>query len=72
MEGKKRELAPWLEKINEKQSAIDVAQSEYKLLKEKIDLIKQDLKQAEIDVASLQEKRQTKVISWYYPDVITI
>ena len=63
IEERQRELAPWLEKINAKQSAIDVAQSEYNLLEEKIDSIKQNLEQAEIKAASLQEMRRTKVLS---------
>jgi hypothetical protein len=38
--------------INEKQSAIDIARSEYNFLKEKIDSIKQDLEQEE-EIVSL-------------------
>jgi structural maintenance of chromosome 4 len=63
IEEKRRELSPWLEKINEKQSVIDVAQSEYNFLKKKIDAIKQDLKQAEEENGSLQETYRTKVLS---------
>ena len=63
IEEKQRELVPWSEKINAKQSAIDVAQSEYNFLKEKIDSVNQDLKQAEEEIVSLQETRQTKVLS---------
>ena len=54
---------PWSEKINAKQSSIDVAQSEYNFLREKIDSINQDLKKAEEEIVSLQETRQTKVLS---------
>ncbi|CAH1763935.1 4678_t:CDS:10 [Entrophospora sp. SA101] len=60
MEQKKRELAPWTESINEKQSAIDVAQSEYNLLKEKNDSIEEALKQSENDLSSLSQTKISK------------
>lgn len=63
IEEKQRELSPWSEKINAKQSAIDVSQSEYNFLKEKIDSTRKDLEQAEETIASLQETHRTKVLS---------
>ncbi|CAG8612197.1 4534_t:CDS:2 [Funneliformis caledonium] len=49
------ELAPWLEKINARQSLIDVNQSVYK----KFDSIKQDLKQTE-DAVMIRESCRKK------------
>ncbi|CAG8593870.1 23808_t:CDS:10, partial [Gigaspora rosea] len=60
IEEKQRELAPWTEKINSKQSAIDVAQSEHNILKEKMDSTKRALDQAENDVVSLEDTRRSK------------
>ncbi|CAG8551171.1 4572_t:CDS:10, partial [Dentiscutata erythropus] len=60
IEEKQRELAPWTEKINSKQSAIDVARSEHNILKEKMDSTKLALNQAEEDVVSLEETRRSK------------
>ncbi|CAG8620098.1 5328_t:CDS:10, partial [Cetraspora pellucida] len=60
IEEKQRELAPWTEKINLKQSAIDVAHSEHSILKEKMDSTKRALEQAENEIASLEDTRRSK------------
>ncbi|CAG8544867.1 13952_t:CDS:10, partial [Acaulospora colombiana] len=60
IEEKQRELSPWIEKINSKQSAIDVTQSEYNILNDKVNSLRHNLEQAEKDVVSLGEARRSK------------
>ncbi|RHZ78261.1 hypothetical protein Glove_166g207 [Diversispora epigaea] len=60
IEEKQKELSPWIEKINSKQSAIDVTQSEYNIINEKINSIKRNLEQAEKGIVSLEETRNSK------------
>ncbi|CAG8713174.1 2890_t:CDS:2, partial [Funneliformis caledonium] len=57
---KQKELAPLLEKINATQSLIDVNQSEYNILKEKVDPIKQ--KQADEDAVTFRESCRKSII----------
>ncbi|KND02295.1 uncharacterized protein SPPG_02770 [Spizellomyces punctatus DAOM BR117] len=54
IEKKQEELAPWMEKINEKQAALDVASSERELLEQKITSSKTALKEAEQKVVELR------------------
>ena len=56
IEGKRNELLSLLDKIIANQSAIDITQLEYSIFKKRINLLKQDLKQAEKNV-SLHEMR---------------
>ncbi|KAK8849453.1 hypothetical protein IAR55_004786 [Kwoniella newhampshirensis] len=55
IEAKQRELEPWTAKISEKQSAIDVAQSERDLLAQKATGIQEALAEAKANLQSLKE-----------------
>lgn len=57
---KQKSLEPWNEKINEKQSAVAVAQSELDILREKSNAGAVALKEAQEKIASIEETRATK------------
>ncbi len=61
IEVKQRELEPWAAKISEKKSAIDVAESERKVLATKATALEQGLEQAKSDLAGLKENEGSKV-----------
>lgn len=60
IESKQRELEPWTTKINEKQSAIDVAQSERDLLQQKASGAQDALEEARNALENLQSGGQGK------------
>ncbi|KAG9294199.1 hypothetical protein G9A89_021558 [Geosiphon pyriformis] len=60
IEEKQKELVPWNEKINSKQSNIDVLQSEYDILKDKTQSIKAALEKSEQEILTLEETRKEK------------
>jgi len=61
---RQKELAPWLEKINSKQSTIDLKKSEYNILKEKSDKVEESIATAKKTLGelmfSLDEKNSYK------------
>lgn len=59
--GKQAELAPWLEKIAIEQSAIDVAQSEYDILFERVNANEKALAAANSSMEELMEEIKSKV-----------
>jgi hypothetical protein len=61
IEVKQRELEPWAAKISEKKSAIDVAESERKVLATKASAMEQGLAQAKVDLANLTANEAGKV-----------
>ncbi|KAL9550547.1 hypothetical protein MBANPS3_004670 [Mucor bainieri] len=56
----KQKLAPWTEKINEKQKAIDVKRSESEILAEKIASGEKAVQSAQLQVAKLKESIRAK------------
>ncbi|KLT44076.1 hypothetical protein CC85DRAFT_311309 [Cutaneotrichosporon oleaginosum] len=60
IEAKQRELEPWTAKISEKQSAIDVAQSERDLLAQKATSAQTALEEAEQNIQAIKEGDQAK------------
>jgi structural maintenance of chromosome 4 len=60
IEAKQRELEPWTAKISEKQSAIDVAQSERDLLAQKATSAQIALEEAEQNIQAIKEGDQAK------------
>ncbi|CAG8530560.1 4925_t:CDS:10 [Paraglomus occultum] len=60
IEQQQKNLAPWIEQINNIQSQIDVAQSEYDIIKNKHVSMKSALEQAEQNVVELEESRKAK------------
>lgn len=58
---KQKSLEPWTAKINEKQSAIALAQSELDIIREKENAGAKGIAEAEAKIATLQESKQTKV-----------
>lgn len=60
IEAKQRELEPWTAKISEKQSAIDVAQSERDLLAQKATSAQTALEEAEQNIQAIKEGGQAK------------
>ena len=58
---KQEQLAPWNEKINDKRSAIAVAQSELDILKEKASAGAVALKESLSKIENLEELQQTKI-----------
>ncbi|KAJ3297941.1 hypothetical protein HK104_011341 [Borealophlyctis nickersoniae] len=61
IEKKQQELAPWAEKINEKQASLDVAQSEHDILKNKIESAKSGIIDAETELARLRNSSVEKI-----------
>lgn len=59
---KQKSLEPWNEKINEKQSAIAVAQSELEILRERASAGAVALEEAQAKIDSIGESRNTKEI----------
>ncbi|KAG4100619.1 hypothetical protein H8356DRAFT_934797 [Neocallimastix lanati (nom. inval.)] len=61
---RQKELAPWLEKINSKQSTIDLKKSEYNILRDKADKVEQSIASAQKTLGelkfSLDEKKSYK------------
>jgi len=61
---RQNELSPWLEKINSKQSTIELKQSEYNILKEKSDKVEESIATAKKTLdeltVSLDEKKSYK------------
>lgn len=57
---KQKSLEPWQEKINQKQSAIAVAESEMNILREKANAGAVALEEMENKVASIEERRKEK------------
>ncbi|PGH19308.1 hypothetical protein AJ80_04061 [Polytolypa hystricis UAMH7299] len=57
---KQKTLEPWNEKINEKQSAVAVAQSELDILREKRDAGAVAMEEAQAKIASIEETLDTK------------
>ncbi|ORX56484.1 RecF/RecN/SMC protein [Piromyces finnis] len=61
---RQNELSPWLEKINNKQSTIDLKLSEYNILKEKADKVEESIETAKKNLNelmfSLDEKKSFK------------
>ncbi|KAK9670903.1 Structural maintenance of chromosomes protein 4, partial [Basidiobolus ranarum] len=61
IEAKQKELAPWIEKINEKQSQIDVAQSEHQMLEARSTAGQRSLEEALMELkdtkTSIKEKK---------------
>lgn len=55
IEEHQKKLAPWTEKINEKQKAIDVKKSESELLVERMESGEKAVKEAEVQVSKLKE-----------------
>ncbi|BEI96156.1 hypothetical protein CcaverHIS631_0111050 [Cutaneotrichosporon cavernicola] len=60
IEVKQRELQPWTAKISEKQSAIDVAQSERDLLAQKATSVQTALEEAEQNIQTIKEGDHAK------------
>ncbi|KAJ3044213.1 hypothetical protein HDV00_002891 [Rhizophlyctis rosea] len=60
IEQKQQSLAPWSDKINGKQAAIDVAESEFKILQERVESARSALTEAEAEVRTLKEAGQQK------------
>lgn len=60
IEAKQQELEPWTAKISEKQSAIDVAQSERDLLAQKATSAQDALEEAEQAITAIKENDQAK------------
>lgn len=60
IEAKQRELEPWAAKINEKQSAIDVAQSERDLLAQKATGAQEALEEAHAALQAVRDGDQSK------------
>ncbi|KAK7754425.1 Structural maintenance of chromosomes protein 4 [Diatrype stigma] len=58
---KQKSLDPWKEKINQKQSAIAVAQSEMTILEEKANAGAVALEELETKIASIEQGRSTKL-----------
>ena len=58
---KQKSLEPWNEKINQKQSAIAVAESEMAILREKANAGAVALEELEAKIASIKEGREAKV-----------
>lgn len=58
---KQKSLEPWMEKINQKQSAIAVAESEMNILQEKANAGAVALKELESKIASIEEGKASKV-----------
>lgn len=58
---KQKSLEPWMEKINQKQSAIAVAESEMNILQEKANAGAVALEELEAKVASIEEGKAAKV-----------
>ncbi|KAJ3576089.1 hypothetical protein NP233_g661 [Leucocoprinus birnbaumii] len=61
IEVKQKELQPWTAKINEKQTAIDIAQSERDTLAQKAEAIEKAEREAEESLANKRADQQTKV-----------
>jgi structural maintenance of chromosome 4 len=61
IEAKQQELAPWTEKMNEKQVQMDIARSELTLLTEQSEAIGQAMTQAEQRVDELQTSQGEKM-----------
>ncbi|KAK5995446.1 Structural maintenance of chromosomes protein 4 [Cladobotryum mycophilum] len=57
---KQKALEPWMEKINQKQSAIAVAESEMNILQEKANAGAVALEELEAKITSIQEGKKTK------------
>lgn len=57
---KQKSLEPWQEKINQKQSAIAVAESELNILKEKANAGAVALEETENKIASIEQRRKEK------------
>ncbi|CAG8592645.1 10545_t:CDS:10, partial [Ambispora leptoticha] len=62
IEEKQKELAPWTEKINAKQSNIDVLRAECEIIEEKTRSIQSSLEQAENEIITIEETRNSKKI----------
>ncbi|CAG8521184.1 4706_t:CDS:10 [Ambispora gerdemannii] len=60
IEEKQKELAPWTEKINAKQSNIDVLRAEYEIIEGKTRAIQSSLEQAENEIITIEETRNSK------------
>lgn len=58
---KQKALEPWMEKINQKQSAIAVAESEMNILQEKANAGAVALEELESKIASIEEGRAAKI-----------
>ncbi len=61
IEVKQVELEPWVAKISEKQSAIDVAQSECAMLRGKAEALESNMREAQQEVETLQATEKDKV-----------
>lgn len=61
IEAQQKELQPWIAKVNEKQSVIDIAQGERDALSQKAETIKKAEKEAEEILANKRADQQTKV-----------
>lgn len=52
-------MIPWTEKVNNKQSEIDIATMEYNLLEEKINHVKNEIEKGNQRAAELRQQRST-------------
>jgi structural maintenance of chromosome 4 len=59
IEAKQEEMIPWTEKVNSKQSQIDIATMEYNLLEEKINHVRNEVEKGNLRAAELKEQGST-------------
>jgi len=66
IEVKQKELQPWMAKVNEKQTTIDIAQGERDALVQKAVVIEKAEKEAEEILANKRTDQQAKVGTYYF------
>ena len=73
IEVKQKDLQPWTIKINEKQAAIDLAQSERETLARKFEAVREAKEEAENTKTRLKSEKEAKVrVSTFPSDACTI